>query len=526
MTNTRNLFYTLKHLRFKQVYYRLFYIIRNKFFYKKINKELQITPTTLIWEDVLYTKNCLSSKGGFRRFRFLNIEHVYQDNVDWNLCVHGKLWTYNLNYFDFLNQKDIDLNDSLELIKNFIKNDDILKDGKEPYPISLRGINWIKFLSKNNISNHNISQALYNHYQLLINNLEYHLLGNHLLENGYALLFGAYYFKDEILYKKAKQILLEELKEQVLNDGAHFELTPMYHQIILHRLLDCINLIDNNHWKEKELFSFLKNKSIEMLSWLESITFNNGNIPMVNDSAYGIAPSSQELFKYAQKLGLEWGKIKLSESGYRKFENNIYELLIDVGEVGPKYQPGHAHSDTFSFELYIMGKPIIVDTGVSTYEKNEKRQLERSTLSHNTVQIAELEQSEVWGGFRVGRRAKVISFTESKENIKATHNGFKKLNITHSREFKTYKNEIIIFDSLSKKTNLSNRAFFHLHPSIKYINIDDNLVNINKTINLYFVGASDIRIENYNYAIGFNKTKKSKRIVIYFNQELQTKIST
>ena len=40
-----------------------------------------------------------------------------------------------------------------------------------------------------------INQTLYNHYQLLLNNLEYHLLGNHLLENAFSLLFGAYYFQ-------------------------------------------------------------------------------------------------------------------------------------------------------------------------------------------------------------------------------------------------------------------------------------------------------------------------------------------
>ena len=43
------------------------------------------------------------------------------------------------------------------------------------------------------------------------------------------------------------------------------------------------------------------------------------------------------------------------------------------------YQPGHSHADTFNFELYIKNKPIIVDTGISTYENNQQRRYERST---------------------------------------------------------------------------------------------------------------------------------------------------
>lgn len=37
--------------------------------------------------------------------------------------------------------------------------------------------------------------------------------------------------------------------------------------------------------------------------------------------------------------------------------------------IGPDYIPGHAHADTFNYELRIDGVPFIVDTGISTYNK-------------------------------------------------------------------------------------------------------------------------------------------------------------
>ena len=39
------------------------------------------------------------------------------------------------------------------------------------------------------------------------------------------------------------KILSKELNEQILEDGGHFELSPMYHSIILEDLLDIINIL-------------------------------------------------------------------------------------------------------------------------------------------------------------------------------------------------------------------------------------------------------------------------------------------
>ena len=78
----------------------------------------------------------------------------------------------------------------------------------------------------------------------------------------------------------------------------------MYHQIILSRLLDSIQLIKlNKAWKKDDLLSFLETKASLMISWLHNITYKNGNIPMVNDSTFNIAPNSEKLFLYAKGLG-------------------------------------------------------------------------------------------------------------------------------------------------------------------------------------------------------------------------------
>ena len=68
-----------------------------------------------------------------------------------------------------------------------------------------------------------LNQVIYTDTQRLKRSLEYHLMGNHLLENGFALLFGAMYLNDFILLNKAEKLIGEQLNEQILNDGGHFE---------------------------------------------------------------------------------------------------------------------------------------------------------------------------------------------------------------------------------------------------------------------------------------------------------------
>lgn len=518
------LLHTLKFLKAKQVFFRLYYFLKNRLLKYSAKKRSPSNFNPISWKDGIYNYTSFDSKE--LTFKFLNISHSFNDKIDWNYQKYGKLWTYNLNYFDFLNQDSISKEDGISLIEDYIKNENVLLDGKEPYPISLRGINWIKFLSKNKISNSDIDKILYNDFIVLSENLEYHLLGNHLLENAFSLLFGAYYFQDELIYIKSKELLKKELNEQILNDGAHFELSPMYHQILFSRLLDCIHLIKlNNFWKSDNLLLFLISKASLMYSWLKQITYQNGDVPMVNDSTYSIAPSSKNLFNFSKKLGIHSALQPLSDSGYRKITLQKYELFIDVGNIGPDYQPGHAHSDTFNFELQLNKKPFLVDTGISTYEKNEIRQNERETASHNTVKINDWEQSEVWGGFRVASRAKVSSLIEKDFYISAKHNGYKKKGLEHERTFKWSDDKIKIQDTLNKATNDNARAYFHLHSSIDKPIIKNEKVILNdKGIFISFSGYSNIKIVSYKLSFGFNISKPAYKIVVDFDHTLTTQI--
>ncbi len=517
-------------MRIIQIRYRLFYLLRKEY-RKKIKFQYEYFKSsksiTLNFEPAFFVKDSFLRKDQKYLFDFLNLSYTFKDGIDWNFNQYGKLWTYNLNYFDYLLQENIDIDDGIALIHNYIDAITDSKDGLEPFPIALRGMNWIKFLAFYKIKEQKIDDSLYAQYDILMDNLEYHLLGNHLLENGFSLLFGGYYFADKRLYSKAKEILQEELEEQILSDGAHFELTPMYHQLMLYRLLDCINLVmHNSHFTDLSFQNFLVEKAALMHGWLANMMYHNGTTPHFNDSTDDIAPTSEQLLYYSQKLKIAVKREPLGESGYRKYENDFYECFVDVGNIGSDYIPGHAHSDTFNFELHIQGKAVVVDTGISTYETNQRRKIERSTIAHNTVMVNHMEQSQVWSSFRVAERAKIISLEVSPNRIVAIHDGYREFGVLHKREFHFNDMEIKVIDTLLCDKNVSHTgvAYFHFSSETEIENYSENKI-VTKNAIFSFEGLKKLEVVDITLAKGFNKLLKSKMAKVTFDKELCTLVN-
>lgn len=462
-------------------------------------------------------------------FSFLNVSQPFEGDlksIDWEYKRYGKLWDYNLNYFDYLFQPGMTKECGLELIDSFISSLSRNNVGLDSYPISLRGVNWVKFLSRYGIQDVAINGSLYAQYMILERNLEYHLLGNHLLENAFSLLFGACYFGEQKWYDKSRRLLLRELDEQILDDGAHFELSPMYHRMLLDRLFDCINLLQNNPCfkQQAELLCLLTEKAGEMFCWLNLMTFSNGRTPHLNDATDGVAPATAELCAYAERLGLHTAARacpQLSGSGYRRFEGRLYECIVDVGQIGPDYMPGHAHADTFNFVMNVNDEPLIVDTGISTYEKSPRRDEERSTKAHNTVVVNGMNSSDVWSGFRVGHRARVKLLEDNRGRVKAVHDGCRALGVECCREWNFFDDEIVIVDSLGGCAD-SARAYFHFDHRLD-VKLRGTVVEVG-SIAVAFEGVIDVWAEFYEQARGYNDIVEAVCVVASFNDRLTTTI--
>ena len=508
---------TLRFLRPAQVLYRL----KRNLHQPKL--ELKAAPNVTRCckiKETIAKPQCLDGNG---QFTFLNLTSTFQD---WNQMEHGSLWTYNLNYMDWLEQEGMTAEDGTKWIDLFIHDLPANRTGQDPYPTALRIINWMKFFAKHpDCLNALRLNSLYSQVVLLSKKLEYHVLGNHLLEDAYALYISAVFFNEENLYEKSFKLLQSQLKEQILPDGAHYEQSPMYHCILLDRLLDCINFSQNNHlFSQQEINTEqLRDYAKKMLGHLSSIIYRDGSLPLLNDSANKIAPTPKQLFDYARRLDIRWNATPLYDCGYRKFLQKDLEVIMDIGNIMASYQPGHSHADTFNYELRVHEKPVIIDTGISTYNKNERRQYERGTAAHNTVTVEQKNSSRVWGGFRMGRRAKVNVIKDESSVIIACHNGFGH-DAIHQRQFSQSPGAFCIEDQIVGKETEAI-SYLHLAPGLTatILSETEGIVTIGD-IRLEIEGHSRIEVQKEYISTEYNSLRESEMLLLHFNRQLKYQI--
>ncbi|PHJ40210.1 heparinase II/III family protein [Vibrio sp. PID17_43] len=471
-------FNTIKYLKLEQVFFRLWYR------FKKINLKTtayNVSCYNWVWKGPNVSEQTIFDN---KTAIFLSARANLNSPEIWNDGSHSKLWLYNLHYFDDFNSRNHVEREELhfELINRWIaENPPAIGNGWEPYPLSLRIVNWVKWLSRKPITHQIHLNSLSIQAEALAQQLEFHILGNHIFANAKALIFVGCFLKSpysEGHLLEGLRILKREISEQFLDDGAHFELSPMYHSIVLWDLLELLDLArvsGNTHLLE--VLPTLKSTAANALTWLTNMTHPDGEISFFNDSAVSIAPTPTQVFDYALKLGLASAQNTSfltihRKSGYSRMTSGGFVCLFDHANIGPDYLPGHAHADSLSFELSVCEQRVFVNSGTSLYGTSKERQRQRGTSAHNTVVVDNQNSSEVWSGFRVARRAyaKLLDsgLTENGCFVKAYHDGYKRLpgKVQHTRRIDVDTNKVVVSDKLSG-TFQSAQVHYHLHPDIE-----------------------------------------------------------
>lgn len=474
--------HTLRYLRPVQFYGRIWF----RWFRPRIDLRSAPPRRILSARTWVLPARRLPSLISAEQFCFLNETR--------DLSVHGwddaaldKLWRYNLHYFDDLNARDAAARSEWQvaLLSRWVReNPPAAGTGWEPYPTSLRIVNWIKWELSGNELPPECLESLAVQVRWLMQRLEIHLLGNHLFANAKALVFAGLFFdgpEAAIWLEKGMGILKREVPEQILADGGQFERSTMYHALALEDMLDLCNVATVFSaalpacWQV--VVSDWQTRIGVMRHWLAVMCHPDGEISLFNDAALGIAPSPAELERYARDLGLtssrflSEGVTHLAQSGYVRVARNGRVALLDVAPIGPDYLPGHAHADTLSFELSVSGERVLVNSGTSCYGLSAERLRQRETAAHNTVVVDNQSSSEVWAGFRVARRARPIGLEiehqEDEVEIVCSHDGYRRLpgRPIHTRKWRFDAASVVIEDHVSGRFHHAE-ARFHLHPAV------------------------------------------------------------
>ena len=536
------LFNTSKYLKAGQILNR----IKRKFIKPKVSL-FNIPKKSYPYSKIKSVIQCPQKIYDESSFKFLNKKFTLKSAEDWNAKNQDKLWLYNLHYFDDLNAINSEQRVvwHSNLIQKWIEDNPVgFGNGWEPYPSSLRIVNWIKWFLLDLNSHNNVKQmwldSLVIQTRFLSQNLEYHLLGNHLFANAKALVFAGLFFKGKEAdhwYQLGVSIVNKELSEQVLSDGGNFELSPMYHAIFLEDLLDLVNIYQAF---DRSLPDNLENKIVQMLEWLKVMSHPDGGVAFFNDSTLGVAPSFIELLSYADRLGIVFKNNQVNqlthlvESGYIRVEKENIVIIADVANIGPDYIPGHGHADALSFELSLFNKRVIVNSGISTYEMGIDRDNQRSTKLHSTITVDNKNSSEVWSAFRVANRAKVFDIKKLEDSnsveFSGCHDGYRKLKegVLHCRHWSVSKNTITIVDNIIGKGMHTISSVLPLHPSVVADNAQEDSISLNasgKRVKINFEGKGTLKVIDSQYYPEFGRSIDNKHLIYDYNSQLPSKIT-
>ena len=496
-------------------------------------------------------------------FTFLNLTAKPKG---WNDESLDMLWRYNLHYFDWIGNRvdcvemergvdskpQIGTNrhksedgvceekcgfvvncraehlDHVEFLERWIReNPRGSVPGWDPYPTSLRIVNWVKGLencvgrgvdSKPQIGTNRhksedgvcedkcgfvvkdkfIEESIREQVEWLEGHVEWHIMANHLLANLKALIIGNRYLDRD--YTKWMRLYREQIAEQILPDGGHFERSVMYHAIILEDVLDVMRFCgDEAEW--------LKPVAAKMLRYLVDMTGPDGKIAMFNDAADGIAKPTEWLCGYARSLGIEVPSPEpfadFPDTGYTRMTAGDFVLFVDAGAIGPDYQPGHAHADTLTYELYWKGRKVVTDTGTSEY-RGKRRAYERSTAAHNVVEVDGRNSSEIWSSHRVGARARIVERVVEPGRIFAAHDGYGE---KVGRELTLTDEGLTVVEKVEGRGKCMTRV--HL--------TGEELCRVERVGGVFNAETQRRRGEEFEYAVEFGKLEKGRCIVWRFD---------
>lgn len=368
----------------------------------------------------------------------------HEEEVDWELCWHEELstplWRFNLHYFEYLlplakayidTGEEVFLSKAKSIVLAWIESCPEGTGGAawDPYVISMRIVNWLAFYGEvAEALGHDkefvscLNRSLAEQYVHLSQHLEKDLLANHFLENLKALVILACYFDDGETLDVALRDLYEQVDEQILPDGMHFELSPMYHKIVLEDLMRVALAL---HARGHDLPTLASRLLVrDMCDCLYSLERNTNRTPLFNDSGDNVAKSRHSLLACAESRFdiVPAFKPELSSAGYCILERDTncghVKLIVDVGRPGPEYAMGHAHCDALSFECYVDGKPWVVNLGTFAYQDALRLGL-KATRAHSAICLEREEQYECWAPFRVADFGVARLMTFNRDNVRA-----------------------------------------------------------------------------------------------------------
>ena len=417
-------------------------------------------------------------------FAYLGREVDYSAGIRWHDPGASPLWAFNLHYLGAVLELVLagDAAAARRILSAWCADFGARWDrvAWHPYPTSLRLANLCfaaAQLGGFDALDPAACDLTATHAAYLLRHLERDLRGNHLFENAFALLVAGAYLDGSLAARcaaTARQILAAEVPEQVRADGSHFELSPMYHAIVMQRCLQALALLDGDDPLARGTLAPAVQR---MARFLAGILCPDGDIPPLGDAVRGFAPPPGALLALAERLAGACaapppvGVTSFDDAGLHVLRSARVWAIFDAGPVCPDYLPGHGQADSLTVEVWCDGTCIVGDPGVHEYSGPE-RAWGRSSRAHSTLTVDDADTSEVYGSFRVGGRARIGGVAREPHAVAASLNPFgvaahfvRRVELAAPPA-----DRLEIIDQARAPAGRTVRSRLHLHPAIRLVN--------------------------------------------------------
>lgn len=416
-------------------------------------------------------------------------------------------------------------------------------------------------------------EALYAHARFISNNLEnhYEVTSNHFLSNVVGLFYLSTLFRDLAVGREwdafCRTALEEEMRVQILDDGADYESSIPYHRLVTELFLGASCLAD---LRGEPLSVSYRGSLRRMVAFLAGVLRPDGLMPQVGDADDGrlhiftdytgwnpqdprhiFAPAAAALDQpeWLELAGEDggweaawWGFAPSAEpraqerlaancqlypeAGLAVMRENGHYLLVTNGVVGTKGFGNHKHNDQLSFEYHHAGRALIVDPGSFVYTSDfAARNRFRGTRWHSTMMVDGVEQNEFREEWLFRMFAKAVprhhdyrATTDYVQYI-GSHDGYARLSepAEHLRGFRFLREcgTLIICDLLKGVGTHQLEWNFACAPGIE-ARIEESAVRLSGTGRDYLLrvpAGVEVAVEEGAYSPSYGVAQPSKRIV-------------
>lgn len=360
-------------------------------------------------------------------------------------------------------------------------------------------------------------------------------------------------FKKAHLWKKdAIQNLAVTAQNQVRDDGAQWEQSPMYHNEVFHSFLNVMLLAQRKAVElPKQFTEKTKAMAYANLQWrkpnyhqpllgdsddtdLRDILTTAGFVfmdPVIKSGAFTEAdyeneflfdPQSKEAYKNLKKQLPDFRSVFQPDVGdlYSRssWKQDAFYSRFHLEKLGG----GHAHDDLLHFSLFAFGRDYLVDPGRFTYVNNKWRKYFKGSRSHNTLAVDEKPNSiysTSWGNSFDAKSEGVFSTTTKDfDYAEAINTAYQRLDdpVTVQRRMLYLKPDVwLLVDSFKAKGEHTYSQFFNF--SNQKIKIDNHALLTtypSKNLKITPINPGEMKLENAWMSPEYNLKEKTTKAEI------------